>query len=84
MTFAALADPVDIARAHAAVDAAWESLTATRFSSATSDLHREALADIVASYVLLAANDHELVRRSIAAFSNRSAAVARRANAAPA
>ena len=74
MTFAALADPVDMARAHAAVEAAWQDLKAR--SLPASDSERALLSDIVASHVVRAANDHDLVRRSVAGFlaSRRGAA----------
>lgn len=67
-TFEALGDPIDIARVHAAVEVAWRDLRSRSFEPSDSERDRHRLRDIVASHVLLAANDHDLVRRSIDGF----------------
>jgi hypothetical protein len=63
-----LADPVDIARAHGAVDSAWMSLKSRNLLPSDVDSGRETLLDIVASNIFVAANDHELIRRSVERF----------------
>jgi len=71
-TFSGLVDPVEIARAYAAAEAAWQELT-RRFRA--PDIPSQMLSAIVARHIHRAANDHDLVRRSVADFlsSQRSA-----------
>ena len=66
--FAVLIDPVDIARVHAAVDGAWTALQSRSRVTADPELARASLYGIVASNIHFAADDHDLVRRSIDRF----------------
>ncbi|MCP4562954.1 MAG: hypothetical protein GY873_25250 [Bosea sp.] len=63
--FAVLIDPVDIARVHAAVDCAWTALQSRCRIAADPELARASLYGIVASNIHFAADDHDLIRRSI-------------------
>lgn len=66
--FSVLIDPVDIARVHAAVDGAWTALQSRCRATADPDLARASLYGIVASNIHFAADDHDLIRRSIDRF----------------
>jgi hypothetical protein len=66
--FAVLIDPVDIARVHAAVDGAWTALQSRCRVTGDPELARASLYGIVASNIHFAADDHDLVRRSIDRF----------------
>ena len=64
MPFSSLNDPVDVARAQAALDAAWD---ATKASVAEVDQARERtrLAVIVASLAPVAVDEMDLARRAL-------------------
>ncbi len=61
-------DPVDLARALAAVDVAWLTLKSRCAVGLNSDAERKTLCDIVATKITVAASDHDLVRHSVAGF----------------
>ena len=64
MPFSSFKDPVDVARAQAALDVAWEPVRST---IAENDLERERnrLAYIVASFALVAFDEADLVSRAL-------------------
>jgi hypothetical protein len=59
---------VDLARALAAVDVAWLTLQSRSVVGLNSEAERKTLCDIVATKIMVAANDHDLVRHSVAGF----------------
>ncbi len=65
--FSTFSDPADVARAHAALDAAWAEV---KSSVADDDIERERtrLAYIVASYAAVAIDEDDLARRAIERF----------------
>ena len=68
MPFSALSDPIDIARTYAAEEQAWSTLRARHFVPQDVEHARKMLRDIVAGNMRFAANDHDLVRRSVDGF----------------
>lgn len=65
MTFSSLNDPVDIARAEAAFDAAWYQIKASLKENVDFDSERLRLADIVVSLIPVAEDEADLARRAI-------------------
>ncbi len=65
MTFSSLNDPVDIARAEAAFDAAWHQIKASLKENVEFDSERLRLADIVVSLIPIAEDDADLTRRAM-------------------
>ncbi|QEL26010.1 hypothetical protein FQV39_27925 [Bosea sp. F3-2] len=66
MLFSSLTDPVDIARAEAAFEAAWEELAT--ISDVFDERKRTKLACIVAALVAIAQDEDDLKRRAIARY----------------
>lgn len=65
MTFSSLNDPVDIARAEAALDAAWHQIRASLKDNVDCDTERLRLADIVVGLIPIAEDEADLARRAI-------------------
>lgn len=65
MTFSSLNDPVDVARAEAAFDAAWHQVEASLKENADIETERLRLADIVVSLIPIAEDEADLARRAI-------------------
>lgn len=65
MTFSSLNDPVDIARAEAALDAAWHQIKASLKENVDFDSERLRLADIVVSLIPIAEDEADLARRAM-------------------
>jgi len=63
MPFSSLTDPVELARAVAAVDAAWKEISAA--NPDVGELERVKLSYIVASLVTTAADEVDLARRAL-------------------
>ena len=72
MPFSSLTDPVDLARAQAALDAACEELRST---SPDVDIEkaRSRLAYIIAPLVAVAEDEDDLTRRAVARYRHTSA-----------
>lgn len=64
MPFSSLRDPVDLARAQAALDAAWSEIRLT-IPDAFDERERTRLAYIVAALVAVAEDEDDLARRAI-------------------
>jgi len=64
MPFSSLSDPVDLARAQAALGAAWEEVRST-IPDAHEERERVRLAYIVAALVPLAEDEDDLTRRAV-------------------
>lgn len=64
MPFSSLSDPVDLARAQAALDAAWSEIRST-IPDPFDEQERTKLAYIVASLVAIAEDEDELTLRAI-------------------
>lgn len=64
MPFSSLNDPVDLARAQAALDAAWDEIRST-IPDARDEQERTRLAYIVASLVAFAEDEDDLKRRAV-------------------
>lgn len=73
MPFSSLSDPVDLARAQAALDAAWNDVRST-IPDAFEERERSRLAYIVAALVNVAEDEDELMRRAVERY--RQSAVA--------
>ncbi|MDR6831567.1 hypothetical protein J2X48_005249 [Bosea sp. BE271] len=74
MPYSSLHDPVDVARAYAAVDHAWQEIVRRRLVVAGDDeAERIRLGYIVVGLFPVAANEHELVQRAIAKFHSDEA-----------
>lgn len=73
MPFSSLSDPVDLARAQAALEAAWSEVRST-IPDALDERERNRLAYIVAALVAIAEDEDDLARRAIARY--RQSAVA--------
>ena len=67
MPFSSLIDPVDLARAQGALEAAWEEIRST-LPDTFDEGARTKLAYIVAALVHVADDDDELTRRAIERF----------------
>jgi len=68
MPFRSLVDPVDIARAHAALNRAWSGLKESGDLLASEEAERTRLAVIIASLVSIVVDENELTERAIAQF----------------
>jgi hypothetical protein len=68
MPFSSFNDPADVATAHAALDRAWEEIKKQEPDNPGMKGRRERLAYIVASLALVAADEHDLVKRAVARF----------------
>jgi hypothetical protein len=65
--FSSFRDPADVARAHAALDAAWEEVKDSVLEE-NHERERTRLAYLIASYALVAADEDDLQRRAIERF----------------
>ncbi|MGF7055255.1 hypothetical protein GGC47_004466 [Bosea sp. OAE752] len=70
MPFSSLKDPVDLARAHGALEAAWLELK-REIPPEDHEPERVRLAYIVAAFALAAQSEKELVRRSVERFREK-------------
>ncbi|MGO4736593.1 hypothetical protein AB4099_08620 [Bosea sp. 2KB_26] len=68
MPFSSLTDPVDIARAQAALDAAWDKIRPGLDEGQDLERERQRLAYIVANLVMIAIDDEDLTRRALEKF----------------
>ncbi|KFC69403.1 hypothetical protein FG93_03449 [Bosea sp. LC85] len=68
MPFSSLRDPVDIARAQAALDAAWEKIRPSLDERQDRERERQRLASIVTNLVMVAIDDEDLARRALEKF----------------
>lgn len=68
MPFSSLTDPVDIARAQAALDAAWDKIRPGLDTGQDLERERQRLAYIVANQVMIAIDDEDLMRRTLEKF----------------
>ncbi|GAU85690.1 hypothetical protein [Bosea sp. BIWAKO-01] len=68
MPFSSLTDPVDIARAQAALDAAWDKIRPGLDTGQDLERERQRLAYIVANLVMIAIDDEDLMRRTLEKF----------------
>jgi hypothetical protein len=69
MPFSSLSDPVEVARAHAALERAWAEIKASGQPLLGSDLsERSRLVAMVAGSVLFAQDEDELVERVVQRF----------------
>ena len=68
MPFSSLRDPVDIARAQAALDAAWEKIRPSLDDRQDLERERQRLAAIVTNLVMVAIDDEDLARRALEKF----------------
>lgn len=73
MPFSSLSDPVDLARAQAALEAAWNEVR-SNIPDAFDERERTRLAYIVAALVAIAEDEDDLARRAIERY--RQSAVA--------
>ena len=73
MPFSSLSDPVDLARAQAALDAAWDEIRST-IPDAFDERERVRLAYIVAALVAVAEDEDELRDRAIERYRQSNAA----------
>lgn len=67
MPFSSLTDPVDIARAQAAFDAAWKEVS-SNVANEDQERERTRLSFIVASYAVVALDEADLVQRALERF----------------
>jgi len=72
MPFSSLNDPVEVARARAALDAAWNEIRLS-LSDPYDERERVRLAYIVAHLVLIAEDEDDLTRRAIERFRRAKA-----------
>ncbi|QEL22034.1 hypothetical protein FQV39_05210 [Bosea sp. F3-2] len=73
MPFSSLSDPVDLARAQAALEAAWNEVRST-IPDAFDERERTNLAYIVAALVHVAEDEDDLTRRAIERYRRCAAA----------
>lgn len=71
MPFSSLTDPVDLARAEAALEKAWSKLKPA-LPEGSDELERNNLAYIVASLVPLALDEDDLAQRAIDRFREKA------------
>ena len=71
MPFSSLTDPIDLARAEAALDKAWVELQPS-LPSGSDERERNNLAYIVASLVPLALDEDDLAQRAIDRFREKA------------
>lgn len=67
MPFSSLNDPVDIARAQAALDAAWNEIKA-EVPAENQERERMRLAYIIASFAVVALDEADLAKRAVQRF----------------
>ncbi|WP_377847872.1 hypothetical protein [Bosea sp. UC22_33] len=67
MPFSSLRDPVDLARAQAALEAAWNEVRST-IPDTVYERERARLAYIVAALVAIAEDEDDLARRAVARY----------------
>jgi hypothetical protein len=72
MPFSSLQDPVELARARAALDAAWDEIR-LNLSDPYDERERVRLAYIVAHLVVIAEDEDDLTRRAIERFRRAKA-----------
>lgn len=69
MPFSSLTDPVQLARAHAALEAAWAEIKASHLDALGAEAEdRERLKYIVANLAPVALDEVDLVQRAVARF----------------
>lgn len=68
MPFSSLNDPIDVARAQAALDAAWDQVRDSLKSNANVVEERSRLAGIVLGLVGIAEDETDLARRAVDRF----------------
>lgn len=69
MQFSSLHDPIDVARAQGALDAAWTEIQRRDLTCPGSiEAERERLSQIVSKLLLAVASDRELVTRIVSKF----------------
>lgn len=73
MPFSSLTDPVDLARAQAALDSAWEEIRTT-VREGQEERERTRLSYIVAAMTAVAEDEDDLKRRAVARFHHSSGA----------
>ncbi len=73
MPFPSLNDPVDLARAQAALEAAWNEVRST-IPDALDERERTRLAYIVAALIYVAEDEDDLTRRAIERYRRSAAA----------
>jgi len=73
MPFSSLSDPVELARAQAALDAAWDEVRST-LPDASDGRERTRLAYIIASLVHVALDEDDLTRRALERYRQSDAA----------
>lgn len=71
MPFSSLTDPIDLARAEAALEKAWAELKPS-LSAGSDERERKNLAYIVASLVPLALDEDDLAQRAIDRFREKA------------
>jgi hypothetical protein len=71
MPFSSMSDPADLARAYAAMEAAWEELK-NAIPEGERDRERIRLAYIIASCAPLALDEDDLTRNALLLFRQRS------------
>ena len=71
MPFSSLTDPIDLARAEAALEKAWAELKPS-LAAGSVEQERNTLAYIVASLVPLALDEDDLARRAIDRFREKA------------
>jgi len=71
MPFSSVADPVDLARAEAALNSAWAKVE-PEIAEEQREAARTRLAYIVASYVLVASDEDELAARALERFRSKT------------
>ncbi len=68
MLFSSLNDPVDVARAQAAMEMAWDQVRTSLTGSADLTEERSRLAGIVLDLVVIAEDETDLARRAVDRF----------------
>lgn len=71
MPFSSLTDPVELARAAAALEAAWNDLRSTH-TEPVDERERTRLAYIVSNLVRIAQDENDLARRAVALYRRSS------------
>lgn len=71
MPFSSLTDPVELARAHAALETAWDHLR-TSLPHRMEERERTRLSYIIAALIAVAEDEDDLVRRAISRYRNSS------------
>ena len=69
MPFSSLADPVDIARAHAALDRAWAEIQRAGLILGSEESERSRLAVIISGLAPRAIDEADLVTRAVERFA---------------